>query len=259
MTDPMEFQPAQPAARPGANAVHIWRVRLDAPDATVVALAAHLSADEQAQMAWYRHARGARRYAVSHGALRVILGHYLGVAPLAVDLSTTSEGKPFVAAPAGDGLEFNLTHSGDMALVAVTTGRPVGVDVEWLRPIDVAALAVRYFSAPERTDLAQVAGSPDERLAFFQCWTRKEALLKATGTGLHRPLASFAVTLLPGAPPGLAWSEDPGEPAHWSLASLAPAPGYVAAVAVPGPVGVLSGWQFGADGGTGLYSDTAAG
>ncbi len=151
-------------------------------------------------------------------------------------------GKPALAQSIEAGaLKFNLSHSGELALVAVTQERDIGVDLEEIRLIeDADQIAEKFFSPRENETLRALSGA--EKLeAFFHCWTRKEAYLKATGDGLARPTKSFDVTLAPGEPVRLVNVEGQSlEASRWSLVGLVPARGYVGAVAVQGHTWTLN-------------------
>lgn len=168
------------------------------------------------------------RFAVAHATVRQILGGCLRVPPQAVTFTTGASGKPAVS---GLPVAFNLSHSGDLAVVAVAAGGQLGVDVEMIRPMwDADSLAIRYFSRDEARELMRQPAT--ERLhAFFGVWTRKEAFLKATGEGMSRLLDSFAVSV--GPEPARLVS---GVSANWSLQSFDPWPGYVGAVAHDRPI-----------------------
>src|SRR5262249_48037202 len=141
-------------------------------------------------------------------------------------------------------LRFNLSHSQNLALYAFALDREVGVDVEAMRPLDDAAeIARRYFSQAENAAFERIV--PAQRLeAFFNCWTRKEAFLKATGEGLNRPLDSFDVTLTPGEAAQLSIAGQTTEGGGWSLYDLNPAPGFRAAVAAAGQGWVVKCWRW---------------
>ncbi len=157
-----------------------------------------------------------------------------------------ARGKPILAPFVADGsLQFNLAHSGELVLYAVTRGRRVGIDVEWMCSFDrFERIAARFFSARERAMLFSLP-AVDRRTAFFNCWTRKEAYIKATGDGLARPLHSFTVSLAPDAPPQLLETDgDAAEAARWSLYSLTPAAGFAAALAVEGQPRRIMRWAW---------------
>jgi 4'-phosphopantetheinyl transferase len=231
----------------GAEAVHVWRISLAPAGLAERMLGGHLSAADWQRAETFRTEPARREFVLGRGALRAILAPYVGCQPAELTLETGPHGKPGLAGPAhGTEVQFSIAHTQDLALVAVTRGRPIGVDVERLRPItDVQGIAERFFSDPEREALKPLAGTAEELNAFFRCWTRKEAYIKATGEGLGRGLDGFAVTLLAGDPARLAWCrDDPEAPARWSFASLAPAPGYEAALAVAGALASVRTWQF---------------
>ena len=212
--------------------VHVWRTSLDRPQAHVRQLAKTLSDDEhqRAERFYFDYLRD--RFIVGRGTLRSLLSRYLGIKPDQVQISYGDNGKPYYADLK---IRFNLSHSHKIALFAFTFEREVGIDLEYTRPIpDFEQVARRFFSPHEVTKL--FALPLDERQdAFFNCWTRKEAYIKALGDGLMRPLDQFEVTLAPGEPARLLdVHEDPKEIARWALKTLIPGPGYMAALAVEG-------------------------
>jgi 4'-phosphopantetheinyl transferase len=132
-------------------------------------------------------------------------------------------------------LHFSLAHAEDHAAIAVTRGRPLGVDIERIRPIeDAQQIAARYFAPEEAAELASLEES-ERGAAFFACWTRKEAYLKATGAGLSSSMAGFGVSLRPDAPPRLLHiAGDEAAAAAWTLHAMRLIPGFAAALAYPG-------------------------
>jgi 4'-phosphopantetheinyl transferase len=225
--------------------IHIWRVSLDQPSWHVNDLARKLSWDELARAERFRFERDRRRFVVGRGMLRMILSQYLGTDPHHVRFRYGERGKPYLADEfVGSTLRFNLAHSHEMALYAFTLGREVGIDIEYVQPLpDAKEIATRFFSAYESAEFCSLPES-QELQAFYNCWTRKEAYLKATGDGLARPLDQFDVSLAPGDPAKLIRvAGDSQEVSRWSLRALAPAPGYVAAVVVEGQRGSLACWQ----------------
>ncbi len=237
---PVEWPASSPAL------VHAWRVALDPEPACVAEAERMLSADEQARASRFFFERDRTRFAVARAALRGILGRYLGVPPTRVEFSYGRRGKPALAArPGTPALRFNLAHSDGRALCAVAVGRDVGVDLERLRP-DFAtdAVAAHFFSGAEVTTLRTLAAERRTR-AFFDCWTRKEAYIKARGEGLWLPLDRFEVSLAPGEPPALlATHDEPAEVARWSLRAIDVGRGYAAALAVEGRGWRLERWQW---------------
>jgi 4'-phosphopantetheinyl transferase len=202
--------------RPGE--VHVWRVDLRQ---TTDDVRATLSDAERARAERFRSTADRTRFIASHAALRAILGDCLDVAPSALAFGETVHGKPFVAAPeAGRAARFSLSHSGDIALVAVAVGREIGVDVERVRPVaDLDGFAARYFSRTECAALGRVP--PAERLrAHLGVWTLKEAYLKACGEGLTRELDAFDVTVGDAQPRLAAVRDRPGDELRWTFARL---------------------------------------
>jgi 4'-phosphopantetheinyl transferase len=210
-------------------------------------LAASLSPDERDRAGAFVRERDRRHFTVGRGVLRAILSRYAGIPPKQVRFCYGPHGKPALdEAHGGQTLRFNLAHSHDLALYAVTRGREIGVDLEWVgRPVpDAATIAEHYFSAAER---ARLRALPEllRHEAFYNCWTRKEAYLKARGEGLSLPLDQFDVSLAPGEPAALLSSHgDPGEVVRWTLWALIPGPGYVAALAVEGGDWQLECWDW---------------
>ncbi|HXU44152.1 MAG TPA: 4'-phosphopantetheinyl transferase superfamily protein [Thermoanaerobaculia bacterium] len=224
----------EPRLAPGE--LRLWVVPLDPPAATVAALSRLLSADEEARAARFRFDQHRRRYAVGRGALRRLLGRELQIAPEAVRFRYGPRGKPFLAPPLdASGLEFNLSNSEELALVGFLYGRELGVDVEYLKSMpDALQISERFFSIGEREVLRGVEEAARE-IAFFNCWTRKEAYLKAVGEGLAAPLDSFDVTLAPGEPPRmLRLRGDAAAASAWRYLHLEPAERYLGAVAIEG-------------------------
>jgi 4'-phosphopantetheinyl transferase len=236
--------PAHPVAA-GAE-VHVWRVSLDLPPARAERLTRALSDDERTRAGRFVFERDRHRFAVARGTLRAILGRYLGVPPGNLAFAYSSHGKP--ALPNGAGvrdLRFNVSHAGGLALVAVALGREVGVDIERVRE-DFATeeIAGRVFSPAELAAI-RVLPAAARCAAFFNCWTRKEAYVKARGEGLSLPLHRFDVSVAPGEPAALlATAENSCEASRWSLRELQPGPGYVASLAVEGHSWRPRCWQW---------------
>jgi 4'-phosphopantetheinyl transferase len=226
--------------------VHVWRASLRRPASDIHELRSLLSEDERDRAAKFHFARDRDDFTVARAALRVILGGYLGLPPGRLRFSYTSYGKPSLDESAGVGApRFNLSHAGGVALYAVAHGREVGVDVEQVRD-DMACrdVAERFFSRREVAALCALPQGAQTR-AFFDCWTRKEAYVKARGEGLSMPLDSFDVSLSPGEPAALLDTRgDAREASRWSLRELSPGPGYVAAVAVEGDGWRLRCWRW---------------
>lgn len=222
------------------HAVHVWRVALD-DDAQVEMSWSHLSPDEHARADRLHDSAHRRRFVLAHGALRALLARYLDAPPSAITYVVGAHGKPSLAARDGEraDVEFNLSHSADIALVAVARGQPVGVDVQhWSESVEHLRLADRFFSPHERDALRALTHQSEQiASAFFAAWTRKEAYVKATGYGVARGLHHFDVTVGPGEHARLLADRlDPEAPARWSMTALEPAPRYSAAVVVASPL-----------------------
>ena len=233
----------------GPGTIHVWSIRLDPPAAQVERLGRFLATDEWARANRFRFEKHRRQYTVGRGALRVLLAAYLRIRPEEVQFVYGPRGKPFLAPSlAAAGLQFNLSNSDELALVGFVLGPEIGVDVEYLRPMeDCEQIAERFFSESERRVLRGIP-FPTKQEAFFNCWTRKEAYLKAVGEGLAAPLDSFDVTLAPGDPPRMLTLEGDAErAARWSLHHLRPADHYIGAVAIEGGTWAVETWSFAAD------------
>ncbi|MEE8583757.1 MAG: 4'-phosphopantetheinyl transferase superfamily protein [Acidobacteriota bacterium] len=218
------------------NEIHIWSLDVQRP-ATVVAKMRGLLAAQECQRAdRFRFDKHRRRHIVRSGVLRLLLSGYTGQSPQGIRFCHGPKGKPSLApGSARPQLHFNLSHSEELAVYAFTLAGPTGIDVEFLRPMpDAASIAERFFSAREHEELIQL---PDSlvREGFFNCWTRKEAYLKATGDGLSKPLDQFDVTLIPGQPARMLLLDgDAQEAARWSYHHFVPAPEYIGALAIFG-------------------------
>jgi 4'-phosphopantetheinyl transferase len=234
------------ATPPVRGEAHVWRVRLDLDDVTLRGISESLSPDERARAGKFYFRADRERFVAARGALRAILSRYTGLAPRLIRFSYDRYGKPRLNCEPGDGLlRFNVSHSKDLALYAVATGREVGVDLEYVRS-DFASLEVAEHFFSRREVEALRALPPVERVAaFFDCWTRKEAYIKARGEGLSHPLYLFTVSLAPGQAAALLLTdEDEQEAARWSLFELLPGPDYRAALAVEGGLTSLRCWRW---------------
>ena len=216
--------------------VHLWWASTSVPEGACNVLSEVLSPAEHERAARFVFARDRRRFVVTRAMLRSILARYLGRLPQEICFQYERHGKPRLrAADSGAGLEFNLAHSHELVLYAVSRGRHVGVDVEHLQPVaDLEQIAAVAFSHSEQATLSALA-CEQQVIGFFNCWTRKEAYVKARGDGLLMPLDAFDVSLAPGEPAMLLANRlDPYEVVRWSLYTVSPADGYVGALAVQG-------------------------
>jgi 4'-phosphopantetheinyl transferase len=198
--------------------IRCHRLELDA--ARLDALYAFLSAEERARAARFHFDKHRHEFIAARGMLREILGEYLKVDPKSVYFSYNSYGKPAV-----DGVYFNLSHSGGLALYAVSRTRELGVDVERIDPVFAFEQIPEQFFSRVEVDALRALPESLQLQAFFNCWTRKEAYVKARGLGLSLELHSFDVSLAPGDP--AVFLRGAGD---WSVEALTPAPGYVAAI-----------------------------
>ncbi|MHC5725109.1 MAG: 4'-phosphopantetheinyl transferase HetI, partial [Nostoc sp.] len=201
--------------------IHVWRIELDQPEPQLQNLAATLSSDETARAERFYFPKHRQHFIAGRGILRTILGHYLGIKPSQVEFNYQHRGKPVLADKFADtGLAFNLSHSQELGLCAVNCTRPIGVDLEYIRPMsDLEALAKRFFLRREYEMLRSLSPNQQQEI-FFRYWTCKEAYLKATGDGLSQ-LEQIEVSLTPTEPAKLQITED------WSLFELVPANNYV--------------------------------
>jgi 4'-phosphopantetheinyl transferase len=218
------------------HGVHVWAVPLEVEAAKLRLLETRLAPDERLRAGRFLREEPRRNFVASRAALRAILGRYLDIVSADVAIAYGSNGKPCLADPAAkSGLKFNLAHSGGLGLVAVAQGCEIGVDVEMLRHVEHwQQTAARYFH-PAETE-AILAADPEQRNEpFLRCWTRKEAILKALGSGLGHSLDSFAVPVsasLDGWVELPAAANAPPTPSRFWLQSLDPRPGYLAVVAI---------------------------
>lgn len=221
------------------NGVEVWALRWrDIPAAAAQAWARLLSAEERARAARFHFEQHRREFTAFHGAVRWLLGRALGQQPESLRFETGAWGKPALVGEFGRPVEFNLSHTRGLALLALGA-TPLGVDVEYIRPdLDWPPLARRFF-APQESAALDALPPEEQRRAFFQCWTRKEAYLKARGMGLSLPLDGFAVTVT-GPARLLAGAETAG----WTLHALDVGVAHVAALALAGEAQPLTLWEF---------------
>ena len=218
--------------RPITNGVvHVWIVSLSQAAERLELLRRYLSPDEQFRVQRFILPQVRDRFIAARGQLREILADYLSSGPADPVFTYGPHGKPDLSGEGTIPLRFNLSHSGDLALVAVNLHHPIGVDIELMRPgRPLRRLADRFFSSREAVALAGLAEELRTE-AFYACWTRKEAYLKAQGTGLATPLNAFDVTLRPDEPATLiAHRLNPAETSRWQLVDIQVPDGYRGAV-----------------------------
>jgi 4'-phosphopantetheinyl transferase len=233
-------RPQAASADPGGTDIHVWRARLDVPVERLAQLERTLTTDERGRIGDWRSTTNRRRAVASRGLLRYVLARYVGRPAAELRFTYGPAGKPeMAAAPDGEPLHFNSSHSGDVLLVAVGRVPSIGIDVERIRPVARSDLvARRAFSEEERRRIAALP--PDQRHeAFITGWTRKEACVKAVGEGVWSAFGRFEVSLEPSEPAAvLSVDGEADAGVGWSLYHLEPEVGYVGALAVAG-----SGWR----------------
>ena len=232
-------------SRDASDQVDLWKIPLADQDPPLESLYGLLSPDEADRANRFVFDRDRNKFIRVRGLLRIILGQYLQIRPGLIEFRYEPGGKPHVADALNPSrLRFNVSHSGEIALIAVGTGRELGVDVEHIRRnVDLREVAARFFSPREVLELFSL---PEEQqtLGFFNCWTRKEAFVKAIGAGLAFPLDAFDVSVRPGEPAVLTRIQrDPREHMQWILRDVSPSGEYAAALAVEGEVEISVVWR----------------
>lgn len=226
--------------------IHVWRASQYCPPSQFQEFELTLAEDERSRAARFCLQKDREQYVVTRGILRALLGMYVGENPSRLRFAYTPYGKPSLSHECQNlGICFNVSHSGGLAILAFTRNREVGVDIEQIRS-DFASqeIAERFFSAREARMLRSL-GNEVRDVAFFNCWTRKEAYIKAVGEGLSMPLHQFDVSLAPGEPAALLCTRpDRREALRWNLRELIPGPGFVAAIAVRSGGALLKCWQW---------------
>jgi len=238
---------AAPAGRAPAplaiDDVDVWRMRLVQSPAQLAVLAGTLSADEVSRAGRFYFARDRDAYIAARGVLRTLIAGYTGTAPGALVFGYRDKGKPYLEAPAGE-LRFNVSHSGEFALLAFARRGELGVDIEQRRALDdLLRLAEASFSAHEYAVLCGLPAAAHSD-AFFACWSRKEAFIKATGEGIGQ-LEAFDVSLVPGEPARLLRVDGspPGE-LPWAMHELPAIPGHAAALVVESHRARIRCWDW---------------
>jgi 4'-phosphopantetheinyl transferase len=231
-----------------AGEVHIWTTQSNPQDTSLASLHSLLSPSEVAAANRFVFDHSRKAYVFAHGVLRQILGGYVDLSPEEIRFEQTRFGKPFLAGPHDQArVRFNMSHSGDAVLVAITRDRHIGADIERIRPLDFAGIVNSHFTAQE---CAFIRNQPTEKQqnAFFTCWTRKEAFIKAVGKGLSIPLNTFDVCI-PSGQTGrklTAPNEAPDVESWWLTDVIVPL-GYAGAIAIEGRLVevVYKTWKMG--------------
>jgi len=214
------------------SVTHVWCAELDLGGMELERLNVSLSDDEQTRAGRFLREQDRTRFIAARGQLRAILGRYLNQDPHKLVFSYNQYGKPALNK---NPLCFNLSHSQGLALYALTLERDVGVDIEFIRPVkQMEAIVKRFFSQKEQEEFSSIPEA-DRKRAFFACWTRKEAFIKALGRGMWLSLDAFDVTVDSDADPKItSIRSEETAPTEWSVSTLYPALGYAASLVVEG-------------------------
>ena len=226
--------------------VHVWRICLDLQEQNSTKYAYILSENEANKAEKFYFEVDRIRYKVMRTTVRMVLGNYLGIAPGDLEIAYSQYGKPYISTTSmKKDIHFNLSHAGDVGLIAVATSRHIGVDLELVRQeSSIESIAKRFFTPEEAGHLLSLPASLQPE-AFFTCWTRKEAFVKARGEGLSIPLDQFEVSFYPNNTPKLLCvRNDPGESGRWSMFHLDPGVDYVGALVVEGKDLDVTGWDW---------------
>jgi 4'-phosphopantetheinyl transferase len=213
--------------------IHVWKCKLEVDHVERIRFWSSLSCEEKLRAVRFRRVVDRNRFVVTHGRLREILGFYAELAPYEIVLLSEENGKPVLgSALRAKRVDFNITHSGDVALFAFGRHRNIGIDVEKIEEgLGIQSIAETCLSISEQALLSNLS-SKDRATGFFNCWTRKEAYLKARGDGLRLALSGFDVTLAPGAPARFLAGVGP----EWQIVAFYAESNFPAALVYDGPV-----------------------
>jgi 4'-phosphopantetheinyl transferase len=239
------WDPPPRSLEPARDEVHLWRARLDLPSRQLDELWHTLDDAERLRAGRLLRRRDRNAMVAARGMLRDVLSRYVDLPPAGVRFAYGPYGKPLLldgSDPAR--VRFNLAHSGDVALCAVALDVEVGIDIELVRPnVDVVGIAERFFSASEAERLRALDGELRSK-AFFACWTRKEAYVKATGRGVGLRLDFVAAGAVPDGPTAVPMVNEEAARARWLLFDVNVGPRYAAALATIAPPSRLRLWQW---------------
>jgi 4'-phosphopantetheinyl transferase len=223
------------------HVINVYRIMLDISDGDIEDMARLLAPEERQRADRFKFPKHRARFIACRAQLRLVLAGFNQLPPDSLVFTYNQFGKPSLTnACGGSSIQFNVTHSHDLGLIAVTTGMQVGIDIERIRPdIDFRHISRQFFAKGEVKSLMSLP--PEQQVeAFYTCWTRKEAFLKARGEGLTIPLDHFEVSLKPDEPPRLLHSSPTIQGlADWTFSDIKPGTGYTASLAVN-----RRDWQF---------------
>jgi len=226
--------------------IHVWCARLDELISDLPGFVRTLSDSERKRANRFQFDLDRNRFIIRHGLLRMLLSRYLNIELASLAFAYESRGKPIVSAPGlRPPFHFNLSHSNGLALIAATRQAALGVDVERVRFVPEADQIAAKFFSPHEAAMLNAIPAEQKMEAFFHCWTRKEAYLKATGEGIADALPRIEVSLTPAQPARLLRiNGDALAASPWQLTGLAPAPGFVGALAIQADSLRLSCWRW---------------
>lgn len=226
--------------------IHVWCASLDQPLSRFQMLSQTLSLDERTKAQRFHFEQDRKHFIIRHGILRTILGCYLSVEASRLQFCYGKNGKPALANIFGKGkIHFNLSYSHGIALFAFAQDHEIGIDIEHVRDIsEIDQIAEQFFSVTENAVFSSLPES-EKKEAFFNCWTRKEAFIKAIGCGLYLPLEKFDVSVAPGEQARLLRIDgDSKRACRWTIQDLKPTSGFAAAFAVEVRRWQLHCWQW---------------
>ena len=226
--------------------IHAWLACLEKSPYLIQKLATTLSSEEHKRAYRYRFEKDKIHFILSHGILRTLIGHYISKPADQLEFVREDHGKPRLRNEFGkQSIHFNFSRSGTIALYAFTRDQEIGVDVEKIRNVsDMELIVQHYFSKREKSEFFTLPEC-EKKTAFFNCWTRKEAYIKAIGTGLSHPLDEFDVSLNPREPPKLLGIKGDSEVvSQWEIFGFTPSSGYVAAIAIKNRRYKLKFWKW---------------
>lgn len=231
-----------------ADEVHVWRINLNLPSAQLWQLQTLLAPDEQDRARQFRFQPDRDHFTATRGCLRLLLGRYLSIEPEALQFCYGPYGKPALQSKTEKAISFNVSHSQGWALIAVSQGQSVGIDLEKIRPNYLwQAVSRQIFSAREQAVL-QALPTAAQCSAFFKTWTFKEAYVKATGEGLSMPLAQLEILEdIDTAQTTLTLQGDAEVGRRWSLQPLRPMLNYAAALATAAELTTIRCWHWNND------------